>query len=85
MRAMAPGKIVIDKEPGSTPSLDPSVVEPSQCREGCVRPAALKHNGKCGERLLKLGRSKEAFIPGKPWIEIVHEVLRENMRVSRRQ
>src|SRR5271167_3054409 len=67
--AMAPGQIVIDEEPGCAPAMHPCVVKPSNGREG-IRAAALQHDGKSGNCLLKVVGPKQALIPGKRWIEV---------------
>ena len=85
VRAVAPGQVVIDEEPGGAPSLYPGVVEPSDGGERRVRTAALQNDRKCGERFLKIAGPEQAFIPGKRRIEIVHEILRKDVRVSRRK
>ena len=85
VRAVAPGQVVINEEPRCTPSLDPRVVEPSEGRKRRVGATALQNNRKCGQRLLKIAGAEQAFIPGKAGIEVVHQILRKNVRVSRRQ
>src|SRR6202142_3743027 len=81
MSAAAPGEVVIDEEPGCAPALYPSVVKPSNGREG-IRPATLQYDREGGKGLLKVVRPKQAFIPGECRVEVVHQVLRENVRVS---
>ncbi len=83
--AMAPGEIVVDEEPRGAPALHPGVVEPSERGEGRIGAAALQHDRKCGERLLEVAGPKQAFVPGKRRIEIIHQVLRKDVRVSRRE
>ena len=63
-------------------SLNPGVVEPSDGREG-IRSTSLQHDRKSRKRLLKVARPKQAFVPGERGIEIIHQVLREDVRVSR--
>ena len=55
VRAVAPGEIVIDEEAGGAPALNPGVVESADGGEGRVGAAALQHDRKGGERLLKVG------------------------------
>ena len=80
---MAPGEVVVDKEPGRASPLDPGVVESSDRGKRRIRAAALQHDRECGERLLKITRTEQASIPGKRRIEIVHEILRKDVRISR--
>ena len=80
---MAPGEIVVDKEPGGASSLNPCVVESSDRRERGIRAAALQHDRERGECLLKITRSEQACIPGKCRVEIVHQILRKDVRISR--
>src|SRR5271169_7232936 len=81
MSAAAPGEVVIDEEPGCAPPLHPSVVEPSNGREG-IRAAALQHDRESRKGLLKVAWPKQAFIPGERRVEVVHQVLRKSVRVS---
>ncbi len=83
VRAMAPGEIVVDKEPGGAPSLNPGVVESSERRERGIRAAALQHDRERGECLLKIARSEQTSIPGKCRIEIIHKILRKDVGISR--
>ena len=82
--AAAPGEVVIDEKPGGAPALNPGVVQPSDGREG-VRAAALQHDRESRKCLLKVAWPKQAFIPGERRIEVVHQVLREDVRVSCRE
>jgi hypothetical protein len=50
-----------------------------------IRAAALQHDRECGERLLKIARPEQASIPGKCRIEIIHQILRKDVRISRRK
>ena len=59
----------------------PSVVKPSNGREG-VRAATLQYDRESRKGLLKVAWPKQAFIPGESRVEVVHQVLRENVRVS---
>src|ERR1700692_2281600 len=81
--APAPSEIVIDEEARGSPALYPSVVEPSNRSEWRICTAALQHNRECRERFLKVARPKQTRIPGKRRIEIVHQILRKDARVSR--
>jgi hypothetical protein len=54
--AVGPSEIVVDKETGGAPSLDPGVVQSSDRGERGIRAAALHNDGKGGKRLLKIGR-----------------------------
>src|SRR5271170_2179237 len=81
MGASAPGEVVIDEEPGCAPALYPSVVEPSNGREG-IRPATLQYDRESRKGLLKVAWPEQAFVPRKRRVEVVHQVLRENVRVS---
>src|SRR6202142_3603460 len=81
MSAAAPGEVVIDEEPGGAPALYPSVVKPSNGRES-VCAATLQYDRESRNGLLKVAWSKQAFIPGERRVEVVHQVLRENVRVS---
>ena len=58
VRAVAPGQVVINEEPRSTPSLDPRVVEPSEGRKRRVGATALQNNRKGGQRFLKVAGTK---------------------------
>ena len=82
--AAAPGKIVVDEKARGAPALNPGIVQPSDGREG-ICAGALQHDRKRGKRLLKVARPKQAFIPGECGIEVVHQVLREHVRVSCRE
>ena len=82
VRAVAPGEIVVDEEARSAPSLQPGVVEASDGGEGGVGADALQHDGESGQRLLKVAGREEAFVPGERRVEVVHQVLREHVRVA---
>src|SRR5208283_200245 len=75
--AVAPGKIVIDKESCGAPALNPSVVESSDGGERGVGTAALKHDGERRERFLEVSWPEQALIPRERRIEVVHQILRE--------
>src|SRR5579863_500051 len=81
---MAPGEIVVDEESRWAPALNPGVIEPSDGRER-VGTAALQHDGEGRERFLKVTWPKQTLIPGKCGIEVVHKILREDVRVSSRE
>src|ERR1700680_142934 len=83
--APAPSEIVIDEEARGSPALYPSVVEPSNRSERRICAATLQHNRECRECLLKVTRPKQTRIPGKRGIEVVHQILRKDVRVSRRK
>ena len=85
MSAMAPCQIVVDEETGSAPSLQPSIVESSNGGEGCIGAHSLQHNRKCSQRRGKIAWRKQARIPGERRIEVVHQILGEDVRVSRRK
>ncbi len=80
--AVGPGQIVIDEKARGAPALHPGIVQPSEGRERRIRAAALQDDRKGRERLLEIAWTEKAFIPGKSWIEIVHKVLRKNVRVA---
>ena len=82
---MAPGKVVVDKEPGGASSLDPCVVEPSDRSKRRIRAAALQDDRERGECLLKIAGTEQAPIPGKCRVEIIHEILRKDVGISRRK
>ena len=84
MRAVAPCQIVVDKNARSATPLNPSIVQPSDRREW-ICPDAFKHDGKRGERLREIARTEQTLVPGKRRIEIIHKVLRKNVRVSCRK
>src|ERR1700690_862801 len=73
--AVAPGKIVVEKNPRDAPSLLPSVVKSSDRGERSVRPASLQYDRKRGQRLLEITRREKALVPRKSRIEIIHQVL----------
>src|SRR5437588_74018 len=73
VRTDAPRQIVVDEEPGSASALNPSVIQATERGEGCVGSAALQYDRKCIQRLLKISRTEQTFIPGKSGIEIVHQ------------
>ena len=83
--AMAPGEVVVDEEARGSPALNPGVVEPSNRSERRICAAALQHDRECRERLLKVARPKQTLVPGKCRIEVVHQILRKDVRVSRRK
>jgi hypothetical protein len=85
VRPDAPCKIVVDEKPRGAPSLHPRVVQAADRGEGRIRAAALQNNRECGEGLLKIDRREYAPLPGKCRVEIIHEILREDMRISRRK
>src|ERR1700683_3963276 len=80
--AMAPGEIVVDEKAGGAPALNPGVVKSSDGSER-VRSAALQHDRKSRQCLLQITWPKQAFVPGECGIEVVHQVLGEDVRVSR--
>ena len=80
---MAPGEVVVDEKPGGASSLNPGVVQSPDLRERGIRATAFQHDGKRGECLLKITGAKQASIPGKRRIEIVHQILRKDVRISR--
>ena len=82
MRADGPRQIVVDEEAGRAASLHPGVVQPAEGRKGRVRAAAFEHDRKRRQRLLKIGRSEQALVPGERRIEIVHQIRRKDMRVA---
>src|ERR1039458_4991493 len=84
MRSPAPGEIVVDEEARCAPALHPSVVQPSDGRER-IRAAALQYDRESRKRLLKVAWPKQAFVPGERGIEVVHQILREDLRVSSRK
>ncbi len=83
--AMAPGEVIVDEEARSSPALNPGIVESADGSEWCICTAALQHNRKCRERLLKVTGPKQALVPGKRGIEVVHQILRKDVGVSRRE
>ena len=82
--ATAPGEVVVDEKAGCAPALNPGVVQPSDGREG-IRAAALQHDRERRKCLLKVAWPKQALVPGERRIEVVHQVLREDVRVSCRE
>src|ERR1019366_7890780 len=64
---------------------NPGVVEPSYGREWRARAAALQNDRKCGQRLCEAGGPEQALIPGISGIEVVDQILRENVGVTRRE
>ena len=64
VRAVAPGQIVVDEEARRAPALHPGIVEPAERGERSVRAAALQHDRKRRERLLKIAGAEQAFVPG---------------------
>src|ERR1700687_1760811 len=80
---MTPGEVVVDEKPGGASPLDPCVVQSPDLRERGIRPAALQHDGKRRECLLKITGAKQASVPGKRRVEIVDKILRKDMRISR--
>src|SRR5271165_179665 len=85
VRAVTPGKVVVDEEAGCAPALHPGVVQSSDAGEWSVGAAALQHNRKCGKCFLKVVGRKQALVPGKSRIEIVHQMLGKDVRVSGRE
>src|SRR3984957_5698306 len=79
---MAPSQVVVDKEPGGASALDPSVVQSPDRRKRRIRTVALQNNRECGERFLEIRGPEQALIPRERRIEIIHEVLRKDVRVS---
>src|SRR6202023_2830230 len=69
----APGEVVFDKEPGGASSLDPSVVKSPDAGKRRIRAATLQNDRECGERFLKIAGTKQASIPGKRRVEVIHE------------
>src|SRR2546428_13114594 len=82
VRAAGPGKIVIDKKPRCMPPLYPRVVEPSDVAERRIRTLALQYNWKGRQCLRIVARSEKTLVPRESRIEVVHQILRENVRVS---
>src|ERR1700690_1171887 len=80
----APGKVVVYEKPRGASSLDPGVVESSDCCE-CIWTGAVEHDGKGGEGLLKVRGPKQTLVPRKPRVEVVHKVLRKDVGISRRK
>ncbi len=85
VRAVAPGQVVVDEKTGSAPSLDPCVVQSTDRGKWRIRAAALQNDWECSERFLKVARTEQAFIPRERRIEIIHEILRKDVRVSCRK
>src|ERR1700683_87304 len=83
MRSNTPGKVVVDKKTGGAPSLYPCVVQSADGCERRIRTAALQNNRKCGERFLEIRGSEQALVPRERRIEIIHQILRENVRICR--
>src|SRR5580658_11039330 len=85
MRSNAPGQVVVYKKPGGAPALNPGVVQsPDRCKRR-IRTAALQNNRECGERFLEIRRPEQALVPRERRIEIIHEILRKDVRISRRK
>src|SRR5580658_6887007 len=85
MRSNAPGQVVVYKKPGGASSLNPGVVQsPDRCKRR-IRTAALQNNRECGERFLEIRRPEQALVPRKRRIEIIHKILRKDVRVSCRK
>src|SRR5271170_595303 len=82
VRSVAPREVVVDEETRGFSSLNPRVVQSSQCREWRIRAAPLQHDGQRGQRLLKIRWAEQTRVPGKCRIEIIHEVLRKHVRIS---
>src|ERR1700730_11083075 len=78
----APGEVVIDEDPGGASSLNPSVVKSPDTGKRRIRAATLQNDRERGERFLKIARTKQASIPGKGRVEIIHEILRKDVRIS---
>ncbi len=58
VRPDAPSEIIVDEEPKSAPALNPGVIESAEGGKGRIRPAALQHDRKRVERLLKITRAE---------------------------
>src|SRR5579862_85919 len=82
VRAVAPCQVVVDKEAGRAPSLNPGIIQSSDFGERRICAAALQHDRKRRQGLLQIAWPEQAFVPGKGWIEIIHEMLRKDVRVS---
>ena len=50
-----------------------------------IRAGALQYDRESRKCLLKVAGPKQAFVPGERRIEVVHQVLREDVRVSCRE
>src|SRR5580698_9553884 len=85
MRSNTPGKVVIDKKARGASPLYPCVVQSADGCERRIRTAALQNNRKCGERCLEIRGSEQALVPRERRIEIIHEILRKDVRISRRK
>ena len=82
---VTPGEIVVDEKSRSTPTLKPGVVKPSDGGEWGISTASLQDDGESGQRLREVAGCEEALVPGERRVEVVHQVLREDVRVSRRE
>src|ERR1700756_510292 len=82
MSTVAPGEVFVDKEAGDAPPLDPRVIESSNCGERSIRAAAFQYDGESSESLLQVAWPEQALIPRERGIEVVHKILREDMRIS---
>src|ERR1700683_5597127 len=80
---MAPGEVVIDEKSGGASSLNPCVIEPSEWRERGICAATLQDDGERRECLLKITGTEEASIPGKCRVEIIDQILRKDVGISR--
>ena len=80
--AATPSEIVIDEEPRRAPALNPIVIESANRGERCVRAAAFEDDWKSSQRLLQIAWLEKTFVPREGWIEVVHQVLREDVGVS---
>ena len=49
---------------------------------GAFAPLPCKHDRERRQRLRKISRTEQAFVPGERRIEIVHQVLRKDVRVA---
>src|SRR5580698_2551278 len=83
MSAASPGQIVIDKKAARPPSLKPGIVLPAYVGKRRIGSLTLQDDGKGRQRLRVIARSKETGIPRESGVEVVHQVLGENVRVSR--
>ena len=79
---MAPSQVIVDKEPGGAPALNPGIVQAADRRERRIGAAALQNNGERGESLLKIRRPEQALVPRKCRIEVIHKILRKDMGIS---
>src|SRR5580700_5093221 len=85
MRSKAPGKVVIDKKARGASPLYPCVVQSADRRERRIRAAALQNDRECGERSLEIRGPEQALVPRERRIEIIHEILGKDVRISRRK